>query len=326
MIIDSFDKFEAAEKALMESKGDIKAAINVLRKYQGPLFESANTDDLAAELSLINEGLKDSIINFISSKIGGDISKLKTALTQMKEQELKFNKEEFTIFKDFYGLIKKQKALEKDSTNPKRDEMLKAITDSRRMLNNTLKELVKTHDTIFNSLEEKVKSLTKDSNRKKKYFNVQRASDVLETQIDRYNKSKELSKMYKEDVDQLEKFFGVDFDKISKDVDKSRELAKKAEEDAQREAANIHPISDDMLSVFTKKFQQIKTSGGKIEDAVKKLDSLHKQVVEEISGGEYSPDMVEKFLDLNEENQKVVKFLLKAKDGGKIKMTEVKVS
>ena len=39
-----------------------------------------------------------------------------------------------------------------------------------------------------------------------------------------------------------------------------------------------------------------------------------------MSAGEYSPDQIKKFQDLNEENEKLMKFLLKVKDAGKVVM------
>lgn len=318
-IFNTFEKFEEAKKTLSYSKGDVSKAYSIIKK--NPILESIDRNAIEEELRIINEGLKDSILNFVSDKIGGDVNKIKTTLDQMKEQELKFNKEEFEIYKQFYSLVKKQKELERSKSNSEREEMLKSITDNKRMLNSTLKKLTDSHDEIFNALEEKIKSLTKGSDRKKKYFNIQRASDVLETKIDRYNKSKELSKMYKEDLDQLERFFGVDMEKIGDDVSKSRSDLKRQESSLKDDSAFV-----DMISSFSRKLDRIKKSKIKIDDAVKKLDSLYKQIEEEIASEEMSPDELQKLMDLNEEIEKITKFLAKAKDSGKNKMIELKVS
>jgi hypothetical protein len=324
VIFDSFDKFEAAKQALILNKGNAQKAYEKI-KEDGKLLESSDNSSLVIdELQTINEGLKDTILNFVSDKIGGDIRKIKTSLDQMKEQELKFNKEEFDIYKEFHSLVKKQKALEKDRSNPDRDELIKSVSSAREALKMRLKKLTQSHDEIFNALEEKIKSLTKDNSRKKKYFNAQRASDVIVTSTDRYTKGKELAKLAKDDVDELEKFFGLNIDKMGGDIEKAREAARKSEEELKK-AAEIVSGETDMIDFFTKKFNTIKTSKGSIESAVKKLDALYNQVVEEMSAGEYSPDQIKKFQDLNEENEKLMKFLLKVKDAGKVKMEEIKV-
>ena len=323
-IFDSFDKFEAAKQTLILNKGNVQKAYEKI-KEDGKLLESSDNSSLVMEeLQAINEGLKDTILNFVSDKIGGDIRKIKTTLDQMKEQELKFNKEEFEIYKGFHSLIKKQKALENDRSNPDRDELIKSVSSAREALKMNLKKLTQSHDEIFNALEEKVKSLTKDNNRKKKYFNAQRASDVIVTSTDRYTKGKELAKLAKDDVDELEKFFGLNIDKMGSDIEKAREAARKSEEELKK-AAEIVSDEINMIDFFTKKFNAIKTSKGSIESAVKKLDALYNQVVEEMSAGEYSLDQIKKFQDLNEENEKLMKFLLKVKDAGKVKMEEIKV-
>ena len=111
---------------------------------------------------------------------------------------------------------------------------------------------------------------------------------------------------------------------MGSDIEKAREAARKSEEELKK-AAEIVSGETDMIDFFTKKFNTIKTSKGSIESAVKKLDALYNQVVEEMSAGEYSPDQIKKFQDLNEENEKLIKFLLKVKDTGKVKMEEIKV-
>ncbi len=324
VIFDSFDKFEAAKQALILNKGNIQKAYENI-KSDGKLLESSDSSSITRdELQAINEGLKDNILNFVSDKIGGDIRKIKTTLDQMKEQELKFNKEEFEIYKEFHSLIKKQKALEKDRSNPDRDELIKSVSSAREALKMRLKKLTQSHDEIFNALEEKVKSLTKDNNRKKKYFNAQRASDVIVTSTDRYTKGKELAKLSKDDIDELEKFFGLNIDKMGSDIEKARDAARKSGEELKKDAEIVSGETD-MIDFFTKKFNIIKASKGSIESAVKKLDALYNQVVEEMSAGEYSPDQIKKFQDLNEENEKLMKFLLKVKNTGKVKMEEIKV-
>ena len=105
----------------------------------------------------LNEGIADAILNFVGDKLGGDISKIKTVLIQMKDQELKFNREELDIYENFYRIIQDQKALDRDHNNPSYDELNKELKQSRAALNSRLRELTKIHNEIFSALELKIK-------------------------------------------------------------------------------------------------------------------------------------------------------------------------
>jgi hypothetical protein len=233
MLFENINQYEKAKNALLENNRDINKTAIDLKK--SPLFKNTSDGEIISQLAELNEGLSDSITNFISKNFGGDISKLKTVLAQMKEQELKFNQEEYEIYNKFYSLLQDQKALDRDKNNPDYENLSKEIQQSRNSLNTRMKELTKTHNNIFNALEEKTKSLVKDSNRKKKYFNAQRASDVVETQNDRYNKIKDLTAKSSSRSEELENFFGVKVEDIKKDTDKAKERARSEEQKLSRD-------------------------------------------------------------------------------------------
>jgi len=229
MLFENASQFQKAKQTLLENNRDIDLTASILKK--SPLFSNLSEGEIISNLLELNEGLGDNILNFLSGAFGGDVSKLKTVLTQMKEQELKFNREEYEIYNEFYRILQDQKALDRDKNNPNYYQLSRDLQNARNALNVRMKELTKAHNDIFSALEERVRDLTKDSNRKKKYFNAQRATDVLETKNDRYNKIKSVTAMSSARTQDLEDFFNF---KVS-DVEKEQQEAKKkAEEEVER--------------------------------------------------------------------------------------------
>jgi hypothetical protein len=226
MLFENLEQYKKAKEVLIESEGNIDIALAELKDSKE--FRNVSEGQLILSLTELNEGLGDKILNFLGSKLGGDIADIKTVLTQMKDQELKFNREEFEIYNQFYSLLQDQKALDKDKENPSYHDLSREIFQSRNSLNTRMKELTKVHNEIFNALEEKIKGLTKDSNRKKRYFNAQRATDVLETKNDRYEKVKAITAKNAERSNDLEDFFGVSVASVEKDANKAKEKAANA--------------------------------------------------------------------------------------------------
>jgi hypothetical protein len=225
MLFENIKQYDKAKKALIENEGNINLVFNILKKDQD--FKTLSEGELRSSLSELNEGLGERIVNFVGGAFGGDISKIKTVLTQMKEQELKFNREENEIYNEFYRLLQDKKQLEKSKDNPNRESLSKDITTGMNALNTRMRELTKTQDEIFNALEEKVKSLVGDNNRKKRYFNAQRATDVLETKNDRYEKIKSITAKSAKRSQELENFFGVDVEGTKKEAEKAAAEAEK---------------------------------------------------------------------------------------------------
>lgn len=224
MLFENASQYQKAKQTLLDNNRDVNKTVQILKK--SPLFKDLSEGEIISQVAELNEGLGDTIMNFLSSAFGGDVSKIKTVLTQMKEQELKFNREEYEIYNEFYSLLQDQKALDKDKNNPDYQNLSRDIQQSRNALNTRMKELTKTHNEIFNALEEKIRDLVKDSNRKKKYFNAQRATDVLETKNDRYEKIKAVTAKSAARTQDLEDFFNVKVNDIEKDKNEAKNKAK----------------------------------------------------------------------------------------------------
>ena len=225
MLFENQKQFELAKKSLFDNEGNVLASIEKLKESKE--FSKMDNTKLSNAMYELNEGLSDSILNFVGDKLGGDISKIKTVLSQMKDQELKFNREELDVYEKFYRIIQDQKLLDKDPKNPSYEELSKELKESRAGLNSRLKELTKTHNEIFDSLELKVKDLVGDNKRKRKYFNAQRASDVLETKTDRYEKIKAITSKSSERSQDLEDFFGVTAKQAETQVNKAQQNVRK---------------------------------------------------------------------------------------------------
>ena len=225
MLFENQKQFELAKRTLMNNEGDVITSIKELKESKE--FKNMDNIKLSNAMYELNEGLGDSILNFIGDKLGGDISKIKTVLTQMKDQELKFNREELDIYENFYRVVQDQKALDKDHKNPNYEDLSKELKEARAGLNSRSKELTKTHNEIFDALELKIKDLVGDNKRKRKYFNAQRASDVLETKTDRYEKIKAITSRSSERSQDLEDFFGVSTQQAQTQVNKAQQNARK---------------------------------------------------------------------------------------------------
>ncbi len=282
MLFEKMSQYKEAKKTLIDNYRDVRKSASILKK--SPSFSDLTEGEIISGLSEINEGLGDTISNFLSGAFGGDISKLKTVLTQMKEQELKFNSEEYQIYEEFYRTLQDQKALEKDKNNPNYQELKKDIDSARNSLNVRMKELTKSHNQIFNALEERIKDLVKDSNRKKKYFNAQRASDVLETSNDRYDKIKAITSKSAARTADLENFFNVSVDDLEK---QRREAEEKAREEERRLRAAGTPTRggnstiqtpEELLAYYKKEYKKILDTKGTKDQKIHSLKELEKTI------------------------------------------------
>jgi molybdopterin converting factor small subunit len=243
MLFENINQFELAKKSLLDNEGNINLALKELKESKE--FNNTDSEKLIELLSQLNEKMSDTILNFIGSKIGGDISKLKTVLAQMRDQELKFNKEELEIYDEFYRIVQDQKSLDQDTKNPDYQNLSRELKESRASLNSRLRELTKTHNEIFDSLEKKVKDLIGDNKRKRKYFNAQRAIDVLETRNDRYDKIKSVTAKSAMRSKELEDFFGTNLDKVEAQVNVAQQNAAKQTKAATPKAPTKVSTSSD---------------------------------------------------------------------------------
>lgn len=300
MLFENINQYNKAKNLLIENAGDVEYVLNLLKEDNS--FTDLSEGDLKSRLEKLNEGLGDKILNFLGGALGGDISKIKTVLSQMKEQELKFNREENEIYNEFYGLLQDQKELEKNKQNPDYDSLRKDITQGMNALNTRMKELTKSHDEIFNALEEKIKSLVGDNKRKKKFFNAQRATDVLETKNDRYEKIKAITSKSSKRSNELEKFFGVSVEDTKKEAEKAAKEAEKKVENLETEGPdNSSAYQEAPEREFYKKLKRIMNEPGGFISKKKDLDNLEDEI-ENIKGSE-------DFKTYSEEKKKAIESL-----------------
>lgn len=289
MLFKNIEQFQEAKKVLIESEGDINKTFDILK--ESDIFSKFKDQDLKLAIEELNEGLGDKILNFFSGALGGDIAGIKTVLTQMKDQELKYNQEEFEIYNAFYRILQDQKALDKDKKNPDYQSLSKELVDSRNSLNSRMKELNKTHHEIFNSLEEKIKSLVGDNKRKKKFFNAQRATDVLETKNDRYQKIKSITAKSSERSSELEDFFGISVDKVKKEAESAKEKAEKSVENITSTppiSAKHNIFKTEPEKSLQEEYEKISSSVGGYYAKRKDLNKLINTIEDTMSSKDFS--------------------------------------
>jgi len=267
MLFENVNQYQKAKQTLLENERDIDLTVSILK--QSPIFSNLSEGEIISGVTQLNEGLGDTIANFLGGAFGGDISKIKTVLTQMKEQELKFNREEYEIYNEFYQTLQNQKALERDKNNPSYQALNKDIMQYRNGLSMRMKELTKAHDEIFNALEGKIKDLVGDNKRKKKYFNAQRATDVLETRNDRYEKIKAITAKSAEEAKT----------KANKEVDN---LEKTQQVNPVATPASKEKYSKDPQKSFFESFDKIRSSVGGFYSKRKDLTKLRDDIYNEM--------------------------------------------
>jgi len=311
MLFENINQFKKT-KSLLENNQNLEDVFINLRNDQD--FNNLSDSDLRSAIEKVQEGFGEKILNAASKMLGGDVSKIDTVLTQMKDQELKFNAEENEIYVEFYNLVEKKKELQKDKNNPNYKEMLAEINQSMNSLNVRMNELTKSHEKIFSALEEKIKSLTGESNRKKKYFNAKRASDVLETQTDRYEKIKNLTKKSTERANSLEKFFGVSTDELEKEVEEAEKNAKKNLSSVTPEEASKANLVQDPEKGFFEKFELIKNSNQEnakkrwaIKDIISDVDKIIHSTDFDTYEDTRQKAIVKFYMDMEKEVEKIEK-------------------
>jgi len=311
MLFENINQFKKT-KSLLENNQNLEDVFINLRNDQD--FNNLSDSDLRSAIEKVQEGFGEKILNAASKMLGGDVSKIDTVLTQMKDQELKFNAEENEIYVEFYNLVEKKKELQKDKNNPNYKEMLAEINQSMNSLNVRMNELTKSHEKIFSALEEKIKFLTGESNRKKKYFNAKRASDVLETQTDRYEKIKNLTKKSTERANSLEKFFGVSTDELEKEVEEAEKNAKKNLSSVTPEEASKANLVQDPEKGFFEKFELIKNSNQEnakkrwaIKDIISDVDKIIHSTDFDTYEDTRQKAIVKFYMDMEKEVEKIEK-------------------
>jgi len=293
MLFENINQFQKAKNYLLENDRDIRKTYDLLKKDLD--FSQMSEGQILVALNSLNEGLGDTIANFLGGAFGGDISKIKTVLTQMKEQELKFNSEEYQIYDEFYRSLQDQKALDNDPNNPNYQTLSKDLVNYRNSLNMRMKELNKMHEEIFDVLEQKIKDLTGDNKRKKKYFNAQRATDVLETRNDRYEKIKAITAKSKTRSKDLQDFFGVSVESAKKQAEDAKVKAEKEVNSLINTPAastgtttkSRKEFKDEPEKSLSEEFEAIKNSVGGYFSKRRDIEKLQRKVEDEVHKSEF---------------------------------------
>ena len=293
MLFENINQYLKAKNTLVDNGRDIRKTFDILKK--DPEFSRLSEGEVLVALNSLNEGLGDNIANFLGGAFGGDISKIKTVLTQMKEQELKFNTEEYQIYEEFYRSLQDQKALDNDPNNPDHQSLSKDLINYRNSLSMRMKELNKMHEEIFDVLEQKIKDLTGDNKRKKKYFNAQRATDVLETRNDRYEKIKAITAKSKTRSRDLQDFFGVSVESAKKQADEAKTKAENAVSSLSDTPAassvtttkSRKEFKDEPEKSLSEEFEDINSSVGGYFSKRRDIEKLQRKVEDEIHKPEF---------------------------------------
>jgi hypothetical protein len=318
MLFEKLSQYKEAKNTLLDNDRDIRKSASILKK--SPSFSDLSEGEIISGLAELKEGLGDNIANFVSGAFGGDISKLKTVLTQMKEQELKFNKEENEIYEEFYRTLQDQKALEKDKQNPSYQDLKNDLESSRNALNTRMKELNKSHDEIFNSLEQRVKDLTKDSNRKKKYFNAQRASDILETRNDRYDKIKAITAKSASRTKELESFFGVSVNQAQNQVAQAQKQANQASTSLgntnnNASSGSVGDTPQEILEKYKKDYEKLLRVQASQGAKIRSLTNLEDKIFKTLQDNDDSETTQNPFGDLGQDvKQKLTDLMIEIRD------------
>lgn len=315
MLFENVNQFKTAKRTLLENSRNVSHTVEVLKNSQ--LFSELSEGEIVLAVTELNEGLGDKITNFLSGAFGGDINHIKTVLTQMKEQELKYNQEEFEIYNEFYAILQDQKALDRDKTNPDYQGLSKEIVQAKNGLNKRMSELNRAHGEIFDALETKVKDLVKGNTRKKKYFNAQRATDVLETKNDRYDKIKTVTAKSSRRSQELEDFFGVNTEEAKESVEQAQTQANQSV-NALSKVAPVAPGSTSSKDVFDndpekgfyEDFQKISGSVGKPEDKLKQLRLLEKAIFNHMMKGNISQESIENLKNIHNQVSNMIQSLV----------------
>ena len=174
-LLENFVFYSDCKEAIIESYGDVEIAKSKLKKSK-----YGNIEDHVLEENLlsIKESLGDKILNFFSKRLGGDVRKLDKIIAAMKEEEIRFVKDEHESESKFYKLSSALAQLKRDrASQDEQNIIILKLTNLQKFI----KDLVKSHNSIMDDLEKQVDIITKKNNRKSDYYNLKRAQDSVDT-------------------------------------------------------------------------------------------------------------------------------------------------
>jgi hypothetical protein len=241
-------------------------------------YSDVSEDVLCENLHRINEGIGDKIMNFLSKKLGGDVSKIDKILQGMKEEEIKFITDEHEAENKFYKLSAALAQLRSDKAD-------KTELDSIRVklikIQKLLKDLVSSHNSIMDDFEKQVNILTKKNNRKSEYYNLKRAEDSVETKKMRAEFKKKLLTASDEEgyLKGIQDILG-DPKKAEDELKKSEENLDKIKNDLGAKDETTKMPSEKIKNVFETYSKEILASVKELGDFIKKESEEMKKSVD----------------------------------------------
>ena len=247
-IIDSYDNLDIAEKILSEGK-----------------YSHIDLSIIEENLIFIRESIGDKIINYVSKKIGGGIDKLDKIISAMKDEELKFIKDENENESKYYKLSTVLAHLRKNHAERTEQDVIRVKLSKLEKL---IKDLLYSHNSIMSDLEKEVEIIIGKNKRKSEYYNLKRAIDSVETKKMRAELKKKL--VYDEDssdyLDDIQKILGN-----PKEAENDVERAKKDLEDKKNymETKNNNMVSIDIKNSIKTYSNEILSSLNEIENYIR---------------------------------------------------------
>ena len=274
-LLENFNFYEDCKNAIVESYGNVDVA---KMKLMNGKYSDVSEDVLCENLHRINEGIGDKIMNFLSKKLGGDVSKIDKILQGMKEEEIKFITDEHEAENKFYKLSAALAQLRSDKAD-------KTELDSIRVklikIQKLLKDLVSSHNSIMDDFEKQVNILTKKNNRKSEYYNLKRAEDSVETKKMRAEFKKKLLTASDEEgyLKGIQDILG-DPKKAEDELKKSEENLDKIKNDLGAKDETTKMPSEKIKNVFETYSKEILASVKELGDFIKKESEEMKKSVD----------------------------------------------
>jgi len=274
-LFENFQFYSACKEALIESYGDVELT---KKKLKDSGFNDMNDYDLEQNIISIKESLGGKILNFFSRIVGGDIDKLDTILSKIKDEETSFIKSENEAESKFYKLTAALAQLRKEGASQvERDVIIVKLNKTQKLI----KDLISSHNSIMDDFEKQVDIITKKNKRKSEYYNLKRAEDSVETKKMRAELKKKLVAQEEEDdyLRNIRSILGTPED-AERDLEKAKNKYEKERERLEAEKQLAEENNLKMQEIIDLYKESLKQKIRDIEDyalaSAEKIEQLEK--------------------------------------------------
>ena len=274
-LFENFQFYSACKEALIESYGDVELT---KKKLKDSGFNDMNDYDLEQNIISIKESLGGKILNFFSRIVGGDIDKLDTILSKIKDEETSFIKSENEAESKFYKLTAALAKLRKEGASQvERDVIIVKLNKTQKLI----KDLISSHNSIMDDFEKQVDIITKKNKRKSEYYNLKRAEDSVETKKMRAELKKKLVAQEEEDdyLRNIRSILGTPED-AERDLEKAKNKYEKERERLEAEKQLAEENNLKMQEIIDLYKESLKQKIRDIEDyalaSAEKIEQLEK--------------------------------------------------